>query len=291
MVVLVTGCRSGFGLGIAVEAARRGHIVYAGLRDPGTGDALAAASAGLDVRPIALDVTDRAQIDAAVARMLAEHGRIDALVNNAGRALGGPLETIDEDELRDLLDVNVVAPWALTRAVLPAMRAQGSGTVVMISSVSGRMALPGLGAYACSKFALEGLSEAWRHELAPFGVRLFLVEPGPFRTDIWGRNRALSRRAADPDSPYASFVARLEAVVTRAAEDRAEDPAVVVRYVAELLDRPPRRLRHLLGRASALRVAARSILPDPWLAAIVQRMLAPPRGRPGVPPVGGVSSG
>lgn len=275
MVVLVTGCRSGFGMGIAVEAARRGHTVYAGLRDPGTGDALVAAAAGLDVRPLALDVTDRGQIDAAVARILAETGRIDALVNNAGRALGGPLETLDEDELRDLLDVNVLAPWALTRAVLPTMRAQGGGTVVMMSSVSGRMALPGLGAYACSKFALEGMSEAWRHEVAPFGVKLFLVEPGPFKTDIWGRNRSLSRRALDPGSPYAPFVSRIEDVIVRVAEGRAEDPAIVERYVVDLVERPPKRLRHVLGRASALRLWAKALLPDPWLAAAVQRAVRP----------------
>lgn len=275
MVVLVTGCRSGFGKGIALEAARRGHTVYAGLRDPSTGGDLMEAAAGLDVRPIALDVTDRAQIHAAVATILAEQGRIDALVNNAGQALGGPLETLDEDELRGLIDLNVLSVWALTCEVLPAMRAQRSGIIVNLSSVSGLMAMPGLGAYAASKFALEGMSEAWRHELAPFGIRLFLVEPGPFKTDIWGRNRNLSRRALDADSPYAPFVRNLEQVVMAVAQDRAEDPAIVERFVADLLDRPPAKLRHVLGRASWIRLAAKALLPDPWLAAVIQRAVRP----------------
>lgn len=271
MVVLVTGCRSGFGLGIAVEAARRGHVVYAGLRDLATSDELTRAAIGLDVRPVQLDVTDRGQIDAVVARILAEQGRLDALVNNAGRALGGPVETLEEDELRDLLDLNVISPWALTKAVLPTMRTQGSGILVNISSVSGLMAMPGLGAYAASKFGLEGWTEALRHEVAPFGVKVFLVEPGPFKTEIWGRNRNLSRRALDPDSPYAPFVKRMEQVVMAVAQDRAEDPEIVEHYVVDLLERPPARLRHVLGKASRLRLWAKAWLPDPWLAAIIQR--------------------
>ncbi len=275
MVVLVTGCRSGFGLGIAVEAARRGHVVYAGLRDPSTGDELKREAIGLDVRPVALDVTDRGQIAAVVQQILAEQGRIDVLVNNAGRALGGPVETLDEDELRDLLDLNVLSPWALIQAVLPSMRAQGTGVILNMSSVSGLMAMPGLGAYAASKFALEGLTEALRHEVAPFGVRVFLVEPGPFKTEIWGRNRNLSRRALDPASPYAPFVKNLESVVMAVAQNRAEDPAIVEQYVVDLFEQKPRRLRHLLGKASRLRVWAKAWLPDPVLAAVIQRAVRP----------------
>lgn len=273
MIVLVTGCRSGFGLLVAVEAARRGHTVYAGLRDLGTAGDLRRASEGLDVRPVQLDVTVEAERQSVVQAILAEHGRIDGLVNNAGRALGGPLETLDEDELRDLLDVNVLAPWALAKAVLPAMRAQGSGVIVNVSSVSGLMAMPGLGAYATSKFALEGMSEALWHEVAPFGVRVVLVEPGPFKTDIWGRNRTLSRHALDPESPYASFVQRLERLVHGMAQDRAEDPEIVSRKVVDLLTSGGRRLRYVMGKASWIRLGAKRALPERIYGAVLQRLI------------------
>ncbi len=274
MIVLVTGCRSGFGLGVAVEAARRGHTVYAGLRDLSTDAELRAAAGSLDVRPIQLDVVDAVQRQAVVDQIVATHGRIDALVNNAGVALGGPLETIDEDELRNVLEINVIAPWALCCAVLPTMRAQRSGVIVNVGSVSGLVAMPGLGAYATSKFALEGMTEALWHEARAFGVHVELVEPGPFKTDIWGRNRSLSRRALDPDSPYAPFVAKLEKMVHGIAQDRAEDPAIVNRAIVDLIERPDGRLRHVLGRAAWIRIGARNWLPEAVYGAIVARVLS-----------------
>ncbi len=274
MIVLVTGCRSGFGLGVAVEAARRGHTVYAGLRDLSTDAELRAAAGSLDVRPIQLDVVDAVQRQAAVDQIVATHGRIDALVNNAGVALGGPLETIDEDELRNVLEINVIAPWALCCAVLPTMRAQRSGVIVNVGSVSGLVAMPGLGAYATSKFALEGMTEALWHEARAFGVHVELVEPGPFKTDIWGRNRSLSRRALDPDSPYAPFVVKLEQMVHGIAQDRAEDPAIVNRAIVDLIERPDGRLRHVLGRAAWIRIGARNWLPEAVYGAIVGRVLS-----------------
>lgn len=275
MIVVVTGCRSGFGRLVAVDAARRGHTVIAGLRDLATAGDLRAAAQGLDVHPVQLDVTDPAQIRQVVDDTLARHGRIDALVNNAGVALGGALEQLDEDELRHVLEVNVVAVWAMTKAVLPAMRAQGAGTVVNLSSVSGLVAMPGLGAYATSKFALEGMSEAWRHELAPFGVRVVLLEPGPFRTDIWGRNRSLARHALDADSPYAPYVRALERAVVSVAQDRAEDPTIVSRAILDALEAPHPPLRRVLGRAAWIRLGAKRYLPERAYEAIVQRLIRP----------------
>lgn len=279
MVLLITGCRSGFGLLTAVEAARRGHTVYAGLRDLDTAEGLVAASEGLDVTPVQLDVTVAAEREAVVARIVQEQGRLDGLVNNAGIALGGALEWLDEDELRKVIEVNVMAVWAMTNAVLPTMRAQRSGTIVNVSSVSGLMAMPGLGAYATSKFALEGMSEAWRQELRPFGVRVVLVEPGPFKTDIWGRNRTLSRRALDPDGPYAPFITHLENAVVAVAQDRAEDPEVVSRAITNLLEHPDPALRHVLGRSAWIRLAAKRFLPTWVMERIIQRLVAPPSVR------------
>jgi len=244
MVVLVTGARSGFGKLASVELARRGHTVYAGLRDPDTAGPLMEAASGLDVRPLGLDVTVPAQREAAVARILDEHGAVDGLVNNAGIAIGGFLEQVSDEELRRLFDVNVFGVHALTRRVLPSMRARRSGAVVMVSSMSGRTAMPGLGAYASSKFALEGMSEAWRHELRPFGIRVVLIEPGPYQTDIFGRNR--HEVDDDPDGPYHPFAARMRVKVAEAV-DGAGDPQDVAVAIAEAVEGRRKRLRYPMG--------------------------------------------
>lgn len=274
MVVLVTGCGAGIGLLTAVEAARRGHTVYAGLRDLATADALVAAAGALDVRPVQLDVTDPTQRQAVVDRIVDAHGRVDALVNNAGRGLGGPMELLDQDEIEALFDLNVIAPWALTKAVLPAMRAQGLGVVINVSSVSGRMATPGLGAYAASKFALEGWTEALRYEVSQFGVTVVLVEPGPFKTDIFGRNKVVGRRVHDPDSPYAAMVAHMEGLVDRWTAT-AQDPQHVADRIVDLLVARRPALRHVVGWSGRVRLAAKRLLPDRWFAAAVQAVVRP----------------
>jgi NAD(P)-dependent dehydrogenase (short-subunit alcohol dehydrogenase family) len=190
----------------------------------------------------------------------AEEGRLDGLVNNAGRSLGGFLELVEEEELRALLELNLIAPWALTRAALPLMRRSGPGTVVMVSSTSGLTALPGLGAYAASKFALEGLSEAWRHELALFGLRVVLIEPGAYATDIVGRNRQLSRGLRQ-SGPYAPWTRGLLEVFERSFVRLARDPEEVAQAILQILGDPSPPLRYPLGPGSTLRSMFRRILP------------------------------
>lgn len=272
MNVLVTGCRSGFGLLIAVTAARAGHTVYAGLRDLETAGELRAAAGELPVIPVQLDVTDPDQREAVVARIEAEHGAVGALVNNAGVALGGFLETIQPAELQRLFDVNVFSVHALTRRCLPAMRAAGQGVIVNISSTSGILALPGLGAYASSKFALEGMTEAWRQELQPFGIRTCLIEPGPYKTDIWGRNRTVSAAGFSEDGPYAAYEARMDALA-RTYEGRAGEPQDVADVVLAKLTGPSTALRHVMGPAARLRFYAKRLLPFSWLEALIQRAM------------------
>lgn len=270
MIVLCTGCRSGFGRLIAVEAARAGHVVYAGVRDVAGAPELAQAARGLSVVPIALDVTSPADRAAAIERIVREQGRLDALVNNAGVALAGFQEKIEEDELRALLEVNVVAPHALTRLALPHLRAS-RGIVINVSSMAGRQPLPGLGAYAGSKFALEGMSESLRHELRPFGVRVVLVEPGPYKTDIFERNRRNARGMDDP-GPYARFAARMEAMLA-SAERRMGDPAEVAALVVRLLSSRSPRLRYALGPGVRGRLALRGALPFEAFEAILARVI------------------
>lgn len=269
MVVLCTGCRSGFGLLIAVTAARAGHTVYAGLRDVTTAENLREAAGDLDVRPVQLDVTEPAEREAVVAQIVEEQGRIDALINNAGIALAGFQEQIAEHELRRLFDVNVFGAWALTKLVLPHLRSQRSGVVINITSMAGRQAMPVLGAYAGSKFALEGMTEALRHEMRPFGVRVVLVEPGPYKTDIAHRNRWI---AEGTGGPYVAFERRMEQLAEK-MEARMGDPQEVADLVTELLTEERPRLRYPLGPGVNARLWARRVLPFEGVEKIMQRIL------------------
>jgi NAD(P)-dependent dehydrogenase (short-subunit alcohol dehydrogenase family) len=272
--VLITGCRSGFGLGTAVAAARAGFSVYAGLRDLATADDLERAAVGLDVTPLQLDVTRADQRDAAVARILDERGRLDHLVNNAGVAVGGFLEQLEEDELRRVFEVNVFGAWAMTKACLPALRRGGGGSVVMVSSMSGRMALPTLGAYAGSKFALEGLGEAWRHELKPFGIRVVLLEPGAYRTDIFERNRNVCRRFDDPQGPYQPWVRAGDRLHRKIVERLAGDPAEVCDHIVRCLRDPHPALRQPIGPLARPRATLRNLLPFAAVELIMERILS-----------------
>lgn len=269
-VFLITGCRSGIGLSTAVEAGKAGHVVYAGLRDPKTSAKLEEAAEGLDVIPLGLDITKEEEREAAVERILREQGRLDVLVNNAGVALGGFLELVQESELRRVFEVNVFGTWALTKRCLPSLRNSG-GAVIHVSSMSGRMAFPGLGVYSASKFALEGMSEAWRHELNLTGVRLALVEPGAYKTDIWTRNRHLAERARETDTPYGHHFASLEKVFDKVVDRLARDPKEVAEKILELAAHPKPPFRNPLGGESGLREALLRLMPFALLEGIVKR--------------------
>ena len=261
MVVLVTGARSGIGRLVALEAARRGHSVIASVRDLSTAGDLIAETEHLPVQVVALDVTNAEQRQRAVNNIISEHGRIDVLVNNAGLALGGLMELVNEEELRKQFEINVFAVWALTRAVLPHMRKQRSGTVLMVSSMSGRMAMPGLGAYASSKFALEGMSEAWRHELRGLGIRVVLVEPGPFKTDIWKRNEWIAAGMSEPGPDYAALAQRLRGDLFAKAAAGAEDPQIVAVVCCDAMEHTRPHLRYPVGRGTRGRELTRRFVP------------------------------
>ncbi len=275
MVVLITGCRSGFGLLAAVSAARAGHTVYAGLRDLSTAGELRRRSDKLDVRPVQLDVTSEHDRNRVIEAIVAEHGGIGGLVNNAGVALGGFQEEVTEAEVRKVFEVNVFGVWALTRLVLPHMRSAGLGYIVNVSSVAGRIALPGLGIYAASKHAMEGMTESLRHEVAPLGIRVALVEPGPYRTDMTdGPNRTLTGAALDPSSPYAARVARAEELFERVSKNMG-DPQDVADRIVDILGEPRPRLRHPLGPSARARLAFRWLFPFSVWELAVARLTRP----------------
>jgi NAD(P)-dependent dehydrogenase (short-subunit alcohol dehydrogenase family) len=271
--VLITGCRSGFGLATALMAARTGNIVYAGLRELTTADELKKATGDLPIIPLQLEITRPEERLAAAERIVCEQGRIDVLVNNAGVSLGGFLEQLDEDELRHVYDVNVFGAWGMVKAVLPHMRAARAGLIVNVSSMAGRMTFPGLGAYGSSKFALEGLSESWRHELRPFGIRVVAVEPGAYRTDIFGRNRVFCRAAQTPNGPYEPYMRRLEPWFMRTATRIARDPEEVASLIVRLFHKKRPALRYPFGPGAKLRAFMLRLLPFGLVEFVFRRVL------------------
>ncbi len=182
-VHLVTGASTGIGRACALALRARGATVYGSVRRQEDADALSAD----DIRPLLFDVTDEEAVIDGVAALLDEAGRLDGLVNNAGIATGGPVEALETAELQRVLDVNVVGVHRVTRAALPSL-IDSHGRIAMLSSISGRVGLPFFAAYAASKFALEGYSDALRREMAPFDVRVSLIEPGQVATPIWDKS-------------------------------------------------------------------------------------------------------
>lgn len=269
-VALVTGCSSGFGLLSSIELARAGFRVFATMRNVGKREALdrAAAKAGVSIDVVSLDVLDAASIEAALAAVRASAGGIDVLVNNAGYGLGGFAEDVSIGELREQFDTNFFGLVAVTQAVLPAMRERRSGRIINLSSIGGRVAVPGLSAYCSSKFAVEGWSEALRYECLPFGVHVSIIEPGSFKTDIWA-NQRLAKRAQDPDSPYREQSDRILKVLARMLEKNDADPEDVSRLVARVARAPRPSLRYLVGKDAWAELTAKTILPGRTFERIV----------------------
>lgn len=190
MVAVVTGSNSGIGRSTAVDLAKKGWTVFGTMRSLDKGEKLAAmaAEAGVDVTPIVCDVTDTDSVNQATAQIMEAAGRIDVLVNNAGIGGNGVAEETPVERYAEVMDVNVYGIVRFVQAVAPHMRERGSGAIVNISSIAGRMAAVAQSPYVASKWAVEGLSEGLAQELAPFGVRVVVVEPGIVRTAIMAKN-------------------------------------------------------------------------------------------------------
>lgn len=193
-VVLITGSSTGFGRLAAEKLARRGHAVFAtmrGLHGKNSGVAAEleklAQVDNLALYPLELDVTDEASVDAAMAEIIRRESRIDVVINNAGFAMMGLAETVTPGDMTHQFDTNVLGPQRVNRAALPHMRGAGSGRMIHISSIIGRLVLPGMSVYCASKFALEAMTEGLRLELAPLGIESTLIEPGAYPTEIFGK--------------------------------------------------------------------------------------------------------
>jgi NAD(P)-dependent dehydrogenase (short-subunit alcohol dehydrogenase family) len=239
-VWLITGASSGFGLAIAQAALERGDSVMATSRSVES----IKLEEGDRVGRFALDVISAAQRDAAVEATLDRFGRIDVLVNNAGRTQVGAVEETTDEELRDLFELHFFAPVALTRAVLPHMRRQQGGAIVQMSSVGGQVTAAGFSAYCATKFALEGLTETLREEVAPFGIHVLIVEPGAFRTGLFRRGAAYESVEMEE---YAETVGPTRAYVRDNHLRQPGDPALAAQAILTALNAEMPPLRLVLG--------------------------------------------
>jgi NAD(P)-dependent dehydrogenase (short-subunit alcohol dehydrogenase family) len=250
-VWLITGASSGFGRAIALAALARGDDVVAAGRNL---ESLRAIGPDDRVLPVRLDGTDAAEREAAVAAALDRFGRIDLLVNNAGRTQVGAVEETTDEELRALFELHFFGPAALTRLVLPVMRERGGGAIVQMSSVGGQVTAPGFGAYCATKFALEGLTETLRDEVAPFGIHTLIVEPGAFRTGLFRPDAAYFSAEL---SPYAETVGPTRAYVRGGHGEQPGDPAKAAAAILAALDADTPPLRLVLGADAVANIRGR----------------------------------
>jgi len=252
-VVLVTGASTGFGRLISVTLARRGYTVFASMRDL-TGRNRSRAveleelgrNESLRLRAVELDVTSDTSVQQAVEQVVREAGRIDAVVNNAGVAYWGLLETFTVEQAKQIFETNFFGPLRVNRAVLPHMRQRRSGLLIHISSIAGRLVLPSMALYCATKFALEAMAETLRYEVSQLGIDSLIVEPGEYPTAIFGNAAEAADQARAVD--YGA-VAEMPRKILEGLASNNNDVQEVADRVVELIEMPAgsRPIRSLVG--------------------------------------------
>ena len=269
--VLVTGASTGIGRATSIYLGEKGFTVIGTSRrlDRLEGTSADASDKGFSFEAYELDINDGHAVDRAMADLLERYGRIDVLVNNAGYGLWGPLGTITTNELRTQYETNVFAVHRLTRHVLPGMLANGRGKIINISSVLGRLSTPFNGAYASSKFALEGMSEALRTELWPLGIHVAVIEPGAIATDFQA-NQVTADEALDESAPYSPYIRNYER-----RHDRfnrfAGDPRKVAKVVHKIIRSRRPSFRYPVGPDARLGMLGARLLPERLFQALMSR--------------------
>ena len=258
--VLITGCSTGIGRATAERLARAGHPVYATARRPET----LAGLEQLGCTPLTLDVTDDDSMQAAVRRVVADHGAVGALVNNAGYSASGAVETVSPQDLRRQFQTNVFGLVRMCQLVLPAMRDQGAGRIVNISSMGANFTFPGGGVYHATKYAIEALSDALRFEVKGFGVQVVIVQPGLIRTEFG----ATAAAEVDPaDGPYAEFNAAVATTTKNAYEQGplarlGGGPDAVAKTIETAITTAKPRTRYRVTPAAHLLITLRRLMSD-----------------------------
>ena len=262
--ILITGTSTGIGLATALRFARAGYRTWATMRDLAKAGPLREAreSEGLDLGLLRLDVTDAASIEAAMGEALP--GGLDALVNNAGWAGGAPLEIVPEEQHRAMFDANYFGAVRMVQAVLPHMRERGSGVIVNLTSVAGRIAMPNQVPYTASKWALEGASEALAHEVRRFGVRVKIIEPGVIMTSIF--ENAKGQTQFDRSSPYVDLMRR-NGKFYSAGHRANQPPEIVADAILDAVESDSDRLRYVVGADAESLLRGRAAMRDEeWVA-------------------------
>ena len=272
-VVLITGCSSGIGKSTALAAAARGYRVYATARDSGS---LRDIEGSGQVRALRLDVTDSGSIGQAFATLLGETGRLDALVNNAGYGQYGAVEDVTAEEWRREFDVNLFGAVEVTRAALPTLRQARRGTIVNVSSVAGKIAIPFAAPYCASKHALEAVSDALRVELSPFAIRVVVIEAGPIETRFGERARAGVARLFASPGPYSPFYANAARAMDTDFQAGKLPAEAVARVIVEAIESPRPKTRYRVGRMARVLIPMRSLLPDSFFDRRMKKALRLP---------------
>jgi len=266
--ILVTGASTGIGEACALHFDRLGWQVFAGVRRHEDGERLQDKAIGR-LQPVGMDVSDQASIDRGVSEITAsvDGAGLTAVVNNAGIAVGGPVEYLALDEWRRQFEVNVIGQIAVTQAVLPLIRRSGArGRIVFMGSIGGRMSSPLIGPYSASKHAIEAIAESMRHELASTGIRVVVIEPGAVRTPIWDKGQSAAddieaSLSAEAIERYGSAVAGLRKAMVFQARTGVE-PEVVARVVGKAVVSAHPAARYLVGRDAKMMAAVARFLPD-----------------------------
>ncbi len=269
-VILITGCSSGIGRATATEAVARGHRVFASARNP---NELAQLEGGDRLVPLRLDVTDADSIQAAVEAVRTRAGSVDALVNNAGYGQFGAIEEVTRDEWRAQFEVNFFGAIETTRAVLPLMRAKGGGTVVMVSSVAGKLAIPFAAPYCASKHALEAMADALRVEVSAFGIRVILVEPGPIETRFGERVRSIVGPLLARPGPYREQYVHAERAMDGDFQKGKLPSQAVARVILDAIESRRPKTRYRVTRMAKMVIPLTRVLPDRWIDGLMRRSL------------------
>jgi NAD(P)-dependent dehydrogenase (short-subunit alcohol dehydrogenase family) len=245
-VAIVTGSATGIGYETVIHLARKGFHTYASMRNLPKADEITkiAKSENLPLRVIQLDVTDDISIKKAIDTVINESGKVDVLVNNAGYGLIGSIEDMFIEELKAQYETNVFGVFRVTKAVLPYMRKQHGGSIINISSIAGRIALPLYSAYVSTKFAIEGLSESMAYELEPFGIKVAIIEPGAIKTNF---RREQAAKGSSEGSPYSSMMQSPSKVIEEILKHRLY-PEEVAKTVIQAIENPKPKLRYIVGK-------------------------------------------
>lgn len=261
---IVTGTSSGFGLSASIELAKKGFTVVAAMRSINKDSNLLQEARKHDVESqifiYELDVTNEESILAFQTEVNAAFGRVDVLVNNAGYAGAGFVEEVSMDEYRKQFETNVFGVFAVTKAFLPIMRKQNHGCIINVSSISGKVAFPGLSPYIASKHALEGWSESLRLEMKPFGVKVVLIEPGSYKTNIWSTGKQVAAGSLQSDSPYQEYMMRIEKYIAE-GENSFGDPLEVAKNIAVIATKEKPDMRYPIGRGVKVTIFLKNFLP------------------------------